>query len=34
MVRLTDHDAVSLSASSDGDIELCRGGALIAVTQQ
>ena len=34
MVRLTDHDASFAFASSDGDIELCRGGALIAVTQQ
>ena len=31
---LTDHDASFAFASSDGDAELCRGGARIAVTQQ
>ena len=34
VIRLTDHDASFAFASSDGDTELCRGGARIAVTQQ
>ena len=32
MIKLTDHDAIF--SFSDGDTELCRGGARVVATEQ